>query len=227
MALLLLIRHGLTEATGKRLSGRMPGIHLSEDGRRQAGQLAERLASLPLTAVYASPLERCMETAEAIANPRALAIRRVPELAEVDYGRWTGRSVPQLARTALWKKIQQTPSSVTFPAGEGLIDAQSRSVAALEEIADRHRRAMVAVVSHADVIRLVLAHYAGLHIDLFQRLIVSPASVSAIALGDRIPRVIRMNDTGSLEDLSRRRSPPDGRGPPRARNAASGRPKGT
>src|SRR6266540_2922658 len=171
VALLLLIRHALTEATGKRLSGRTPGIHLSDGGRRQAGQIAERLAPLPLAAVYASPLERCVETAEAIATSRGMAIR--------------------------------------------------------EEIAGRHPRAVVAIVSHADVIRLVLAHYAGLHIDLFQRLIVSPASVSAIALGDRIPRIIRMNDTGMLDDLAPRKAPSDGQGPSGSRKRPSARPKGT
>ncbi|HYT81039.1 MAG TPA: MSMEG_4193 family putative phosphomutase [Actinomycetota bacterium] len=224
---MLLIRHALTEATGKRLSGRTPGIHLSDEGRRQAGRLAERLASLPLAALYASPLERCKETAEVIATSRGMVIREVPELTEVDYGRWTGRSMPQLVRTVLWRKVQQIPSAVTFPEGEGLIDAQRRSVAALEEIAGRHPRAAVAIVSHADVIRLVLAHYAGLHIDLFQRLIVSPASVSVIGLGDRVPRIIRMNDTGILDDLARRKAPPDGRGPPSSKKRPSAGPKGT
>jgi probable phosphomutase (TIGR03848 family) len=227
VALLLLIRHAVTQATGRRLSGRTPGIHLSEEGRRQAEQLAGRLATLPLAAVYASPLERCLETADAIAGPRGLAVSRVPELAEVDYGRWTGRSMPQLVRTRLWKKVQQAPSSVTFPEGEGLVDAQHRSVAALEEIAERHPRAAVAVFTHADVIRLALAHYAGLHIDLFQRLIVSPASVSAVALGDRIPRILRMNDTGVLDDLARRRSSPDGRGRQTRKKGSPGPTKGT
>lgn len=227
MALLLLIRHALTQATGKRLSGRTPGIHLSPDGLRQAEDLAQRLAALPIVAVYASPLERCSETAEAIALPRGLAVQEVPGLAEIDYGRWTGRSMPQLVRTMLWKKVQQAPSSVTFPEGEGLIDAQRRGVAALEEIAGRHPRAVVAIVSHADVIRLVLAHYAGLHIDLFQRLIVSPASVSAVALGDRIPRIVRMNDTGAVEDLARRRGAPGRRESRHPRKGSSGRAKGT
>lgn len=227
MSLLLLIRHALTQATGRRLSGRTPGIHLSDEGRRQAKQLAERLARLPLGAVYASPLERCFETAEAIALPRKMTVREVSELAEIDYGSWTGRSMGQLSRTELWKKVQQAPSSITFPQGEGLIDAQRRSVAALEAIAHRHPRALVAVVSHADVIRLLLAHYAGVHIDLFQRLIVSPASVSAIALGDRIPRIVRMNDTGVLDDLTLRSSPPDGRRPRPPRRQPLGRPEGT
>jgi probable phosphomutase (TIGR03848 family) len=227
VALLLLIRHALTQATGKRLSGRAPGIHLSEEGRKQADELAGRLAAVPLAAVYASPLERCAETAQAIAVARRLAVRTVAELAEVDYGRWTGRSMPQLVRTTLWKKVQQTPSSVTFPEGEGLIDAQRRSVSALEKIAARHPRSVVGVVSHADVIRLALAHYAGLHIDLFQRLIVSPASVSAVAIGDRIPRIVRMNDIGGLEDLARRVAPSSRRGPtPPAAGARAG-PKGT
>lgn len=232
VALLLLIRHALTQATGRRLSGRTPGIHLSEEGRRQAAQLAERLAAVPLAAVYASPLERCLETAEAVASSRGLDVQRVPGLSEVDYGRWTGRSMPQLVRTTLWKKVQQTPSAVTFPEGEGLIDAQRRSVAALEEIAGRHPRSIVAVVSHADVIRLALAHYAGLHVDLFQRLIVSPASVSAIGLGDRIPRIIRMNDTGMLDDLIpwRSRGGPASRDGQRSRTSkkgSPGRPRGT
>jgi probable phosphomutase (TIGR03848 family) len=228
VALLLLVRHALTEATGKRLSGRAPGIHLSEEGRRQAGLLAERLTSIPLVAVYASPLERCMETAGAIAAPRAMSVQPVPGIEEVDYGKWTGRSISQLVRTSLWKKVQQAPSSATFPEGEGLIDAQRRTVATLEEIAARHPRSVVAVVAHADVIRLALAHYAGLHIDLFQRLIVSPASVSAVALGDRIPRIVRMNDTGGLDDLAPRRSPPNSRARTTSRrDRSSGRPKGT
>jgi probable phosphoglycerate mutase len=226
VSLLLLVRHAVTDVTGRHLSGRTPGIHLSDEGRRQADRLAERLAPVPLGAVYTSPLERCFETAEIIATPRRLPIREVPALAEIDYGRWTGRPMTQLARTALWKKVQQSPSSITFPGGEGLIDAQRRSVAALEEIAGRHPRAAVAVVTHADVIRLVLAHYAGVHIDLFQRLIVSPASVSAIALGDRIPRIVRMNDTGALDDLAGRRSPPNRRPGP-ARRGSPGKPRGT
>ncbi len=201
MALLLLVRHSLTEVTGRRLSGSTPGIHLSEEGRAQAADVARRLAPVRLAAVYSSPLERCVETAEAIAGPRGLAVRPVPELIEVGYGTWTGRSLAVLARTSLWKKVQQAPSSVRFPEGETLVEVQRRSVTALDEIAARHKRGAVAAVTHADVIRLVLAHYAGVHLDLFQRLIVSPASISAVLLGDRVPRILRMNDTGSMADL--------------------------
>lgn len=207
MTMLLLIRHALTGATGKRLSGSTPGIHLSDDGRSQAAGLAERLRSLRLAALYASPLERCVETAEVIAAATRLPIRPLPEVIEVGYGTWTGRSLAQLSRTSLWKRVQQSPSAIRFPGGETLIEVQRRSVAALDSLAARHPRGTVAVVSHADVIRLAIAHYAGVHIDLFQRLIVSPASVTAIGLGDRVPRIVRVNDTGTLADLDRRAAP--------------------
>jgi probable phosphomutase (TIGR03848 family) len=205
VTLLLLIRHAVTEVTGKRLSGATPGIHLSEEGRAQAARLSERLAPLRLSGVYASPLERCTETAEAIAAPRGLEVQTLPDLVEVGYGTWTGRPLAQLARTALWKRIQQSPSSVRFPGGEALSEVQWRCVAALDGLAVRHPRGLVAAVSHADVIRLAVAHYAGVHLDLFQRIIVSPASITVIGLGDRIPRIIRMNDTGSLDDFTSRR----------------------
>ncbi|HYT29212.1 MAG TPA: MSMEG_4193 family putative phosphomutase [Actinomycetota bacterium] len=208
MALLLLIRHAVTEATGSRLSGRTPGIHLSERGREQAKALAERIAPVPLAAIHSSPLERCLETAEALAAARTVAVTPAQGLLEVDYGAWTGRSLPQLARTKLWTTVQQSPSSARFPGGETLAEVQRRSVDALGAIAARHPRGIVAAVTHADVIRLALAQYTGVHLDLFQRIVVSPASVSAVFLGDRIPRIVRVNDTGSLRDLVPRRRPP-------------------
>jgi probable phosphoglycerate mutase len=213
MALILLVRHALTDATGKRLSGQAKGLHLSEAGRAQAERAAERLRPVPLAALYASPLERCAETAALIAAGRSLRITELPGLMEVDYGSWTGRPFGQLYRTTLWKRLMQAPSSIRFPNGETLLEVQARCVAAVEEIAARHPKGIVAVVAHADVIRLTLAHYAGIHLDLYQRLTVSPASVSAILLGDRIPRILRTNDTGSLQDLIPKRRP----APPRPR----------
>jgi probable phosphoglycerate mutase len=191
VTLLLLVRHGLTDATGKHLSGRTRGIHLSETGRAQADGLVQRMAGVPVTAFYSSPLERCVETARPAAGARRLDVRIEPRLIEVDYGRWTGRSMAQLVRTTLWKQVQASPSAIRFPEGETLREVQLRTVDALDEIAARHPRGVVAAV----------AHYTGVHLDLFQRLIVSPVSVSAILLGDRIPRVLRLNDTGSLDDL--------------------------
>jgi probable phosphomutase (TIGR03848 family) len=217
MALILLVRHALTDATGKRLSGQAKGLHLSDAGRGQAERAAERLRPVPLAALYTSPLERCAETAALIAAGRSLPITELPGLMEVDYGTWTGRPFGQLYRTTLWKRLMQAPSSIRFPNGETLLEVQARCVATVEEIAARHPKGIVAVVAHADVIRLTLAHYAGIHLDLYQRLTVSPASVSAVLLGDRIPRILRTNDTGSLQDLVPKRRPSTPR--PRAENA--------
>lgn len=213
MTLLLLARHALTAATGHRLSGQTRGIHLSDEGRSQADELARRLAGARPAAVYASPLERCMETAQPVAAAHGLSVGPLPEVQEVDYGRWTGRPLAALARTKMWRGLQDSPSSFRFPGGETLGEVQRRSVRALDDLAARHRRGIVVVVSHADVIRLAMAHYAGVHIDLFQRLIVSPVSVSAVLLGDRVPRIVRMNDTGGMQDLlTRARGRAHGRG---------------
>jgi probable phosphoglycerate mutase len=227
VTILLLIRHAVTDATGKRLSGSAPGIHLSSKGEKQAGQLAERMATIRLAGLYSSPLERCMETALPIAASRGIQVSPVPELQEVEYGRWTGRSIAQLVRTSMWKRVHQNPSSVRFPGGEALTEVQRRSVGALDSIAARHPRGTIAVVTHADVIRLVLAHYAGIHLDLFQRLVVSPASVSAVAFSDSVPRILRMNDTGTLADLDARRArgrrSPNGRRPPAEGSSGPGK----
>ncbi len=216
MALILLIRHALTDVTGKRLSGRTPGFHLSEVGREQAERLAQRLRPIPIGAVYSSPLERCMETAAPTAAYRRLVVREAPELLEIAYGTWTGRPLAALARTKLWGEIQRSPSTARFPEGEALADASRRVVGYLDGIAAAHPKRIVAAFSHADVIRLALSHYAGAHIDLFQRLIVSPASVSAVVLGDRVPRILRMNDVGSLDDLVPRARGRGSAGRPRA-----------
>jgi probable phosphomutase (TIGR03848 family) len=220
MTLVVLVRHALTDATGKKLSGRSPGFDLSEAGREQAERLGERLRSVPIAAIYASPLERCMQTAEAVAAGRAVGVNPAPDLLEVEYGSWTGRSLTQLTRTKLWKQIQQAPGSIRFPGGESLMEAQQRAVGFLDELSRRHPRKVVVACSHADVIRLALAHYAGIHVDLFQRLIVGPASVSAVLLGDRIPRIVRMNDTGSAADLAPRRPAAPSRKPRSSGSAA-------
>jgi probable phosphomutase (TIGR03848 family) len=205
VALLLLIRHGLTESTGKRLTGWTPGVHLSESGREQAESLARRVAPLRPAAIYSSPLDRCRETAEPLARATGRSIRVVEGLGEVRYGDWTGRTFGQLARTRLWREVQRAPSSVRFPGGETLGETQVRAIAAVDGIVARHARATVAVFSHADVIRLLLAHFAGIHLDLYQRLVVEPASISAVAAGAGVPRLLRVNDTGSLPEPGRRR----------------------
>ena len=220
MTLLLLVRHAATDVTGKRLTGQLPGFHLSEEGHRQADHAAERLRALPVAAVYSSPLERCRETAGPLARAKGLPVTTVPELLDVGYGRWSGRPLAALYRTKLWRQLVHAPSAVRFPEGETLGEVQRRAVTALDAIAARHPKRVVAVFTHADVVRLALAHYAGVHIDLFQRLVVSPASVSAVALGERVPRIVRLNDTGTLSDLAprarpRRSASPDGERPRR------------
>jgi probable phosphomutase (TIGR03848 family) len=205
MGVLLLIRHAVTDATGKRLYGTAPGYHLSDRGREQAERLGARVRELPIAEVYSSPLERCEETARAVADAKGLDVRTVRELAEVDVGRWTGRSFAVVRRSALWRRLHED-SSVRFPDGESLADVQRRTVAALEGIAGAHRRDMVAVVSHGDPIRVALAHFAGVHLDLFRRLEVAAASVSAVSLGNGPPRILRLNDTGDPGDLAPRRA---------------------
>jgi probable phosphomutase (TIGR03848 family) len=205
MGVLLLIRHAVTDATGKRLYGTAPGYHLSDRGREQAERLGARVRELPIAEVYSSPLERCEETARAVADAKGLDVRTVRELAEIDVGRWTGRSFAVVRRSTLWRRLHED-SSVRFPDGESLADVQRRTVAALEGIAGAHRRDMVAVVSHGDPIRVALAHFAGVHLDLFRRLEVAAASVSAVSLGNGPPRILRLNDTGDLGDLAPRRA---------------------
>ena len=223
MALVLLIRHATTEATGRILTGWEPGHPLDENGRAQAEALGERLSGLRIAAVYSSPLERCVETARAVAAPHALEVRVEQDLGEVRYGDWTGRPLRQLARTKLWRELLRAPSLTRFPNGETLEEVQARAVALVGEIARRHRRRTVAVASHADVIRLLLAHYSGVHTDLFQRTAVSPASVSAVVLEGGTPRVLRVNDTGTVADLTVDRPGPRPRPRPAARRRTPAR----
>ena len=211
MTLLLLIRHGLTDATGKRLSGWTPGIHLSARGREQAGHLVERLAGVGISAVYSSPIERCLETAAPLSADRRLRVARREDLGEVRYGSWTNRPIGQLMRTKTWRLVQQVPSAARFPDGESLLEVQERAIREVRRIASEHPKKTVAVFSHADVIKLVIAHFAGLHADLFQRLVVEPTSVSAIGLGDGMPRIFKVNDTGDLSSLAPARPRTTGR----------------
>ena len=214
MQRLLLIRHAVTEQTGSKLSGWTPGLHLSAKGREQASALAGRLAKVHIDAVYSSPLERCQETAAAVAEPHGLEVRTLEGVGEVRYGDWTGRTLKELAKEDLWRTVQLHPSGARFPGGESIYEMQTRAVAALEALrADPlHKDQTVLVASHADVIKAVAAHYLGLHLDTFQRLVVHPASLTAFAFGP-VPQLARLNETGDNTDLV----PP----PPDARDAGA------
>ena len=199
---LVLVRHAVTEQTGPLLSGRTPGIDLSERGRQQADAVAHRLEPLPVAAVYASPIERTLQTARAIAARHGLRVRSLRGVLEADYGEWTGRKLRDLARTPLWRVVQATPSLASFPGGESIVGMQSRAVLALDEVVARHPGGTIVVVSHSDVIKAAVAHYAGMHLDLFQRIVVSPASVTVLAFGAGAPMLVKLNDAGSLADLA-------------------------
>ncbi|MGH2597019.1 MAG: MSMEG_4193 family putative phosphomutase [Actinomycetota bacterium] len=199
MTTLFLIRHGLTAVTGKTLYGRTPGVLLDDRGRAQAQALAERLAPVRLTAVYSSPLDRCVETMAPLAASQRLEVVPREGLIEMDVGSWTGRSLAQVRRTRLWKDVIHHPSQFRFPDGESFVDAQSRALAEIHAITARHPHGRIAVGSHGDIIRMLIAHYSGAHLDLFQRTTADPASVSVVHLGDGGPHVVVVNDTGSLD----------------------------
>lgn len=206
MSTLLLIRHATTAATGKRLGGWTKGVHLDEGGREQAQAAGRRLEGLPLVAVYTSPLERTRETARAVARPHGLTVRTRRGIGEVDYGDWTDQPLGSLRRRRLWATIQTTPSRVTFPGGESIRGAQARAVNTLEELAAIHEGELVAAVSHADIIKAVLAHFLGMPLDTFQRLVIEPASVSVVHLAaSGAPMVLACNASTSLPTLPKHR----------------------
>ncbi|MCO6450040.1 MAG: MSMEG_4193 family putative phosphomutase [Caldilineales bacterium] len=196
---ILLVRHGENDwVKTNKLAGRTPGVHLNESGRAQSRRLSARLAAWPIVAVYSSPLERCVETAEILAVPHRLAVQLNPDLLEADYGDWQGQEIDALKSQDLWKVIQRTPSFANFPGGESMRHMQSRMVDAMHAIVAAHPSQIVVVCSHADLIKAALAHYLGMHFDQFQRLHVSPASVSIIHFSPSGPHVSRVNDTGEL-----------------------------
>ncbi|MFC4062101.1 histidine phosphatase family protein [Planomonospora corallina] len=197
MTTLLLARHGLTPLTGPVLAGWTPGVHLSDAGRAQARALALRLASLELDAIVSSPLERCLETAEAVAAGRGRRVLTDERFGECRYGEWTGRPLGELAEDPLWPVVQAHPSAVTFPGGESLTAVQHRAVTAVREWNARlGPGAVYLVCSHGDVIKAVVADALGLHLDQFQRITADPASLTAIRYTPLRPFVLRLNDVG-------------------------------
>jgi len=194
---ILLVRHGTTPTTGKVLPGRAPGLHLSEQGRREAEAVATRIAAAGnVAALYASPLERARETAAPIAAATGHKMVLHRGLLECDFGAWTGARLATLAKKTEWTMVQHAPSAFRFPEGESFTDMQMRIVGALEEIRDRHPGGRVVCVSHADPIKAAVAHALGTHLDLFQRIVISPCSVSVLSWGRVGPAVLTVNSTG-------------------------------
>ena len=195
---LLLLRHALNDWVGERLAGWTPGVHLNEKGVGQASDLARRLAGVPIAAIYCSPLERTMETAQPLAEAQGLTVQVREGLGETRFGEWTGRTLKDLREEKLWPVVQVYPGGARFPGGESLREVQARIVAELDAIRDAHPGETVAVVSHSDPIKLAVAYYTGLPLDLFQRLTISPASVTAFAFTHFGPRLICLNHTDLL-----------------------------
>ncbi|RMF81000.1 MAG: MSMEG_4193 family putative phosphomutase [Chloroflexi bacterium] len=207
MTQILLIRHGINEfvKTGK-LAGRIPDVHLNEDGKAQVEALGKRLADAPLQQLYASPLDRTMETAAAIQKYHPeLPIQILEGIGEVDYGDWEGQPIADLTKRKMWHVVQEYPSRAYFPNGETMREVQVRAVNTLEHLAAKHPGEMIAIVSHADLIKMILAHYLGMHLDTFQRIVISTASISTLMLGYGRPYIGTMNDVAHVQQLERER----------------------
>ena len=201
--LVLLVRHGQTATTGSVLPGRAAGLHLSETGAAQAEAAARRVATLEgIDAVYASPLERTRETAAPIARATGRRVRTAKGLLECDFGEWTGQELKALMKLPEWKQVQRYPSGFRFPGGESFSEMQTRIVTTIDRLRAAHPKGVVVAVSHADPIKAAVAHAMGTHLDLFQRIVVGPASISVVRYGPRRPEVVAVNtDAGDLSWL--------------------------
>ena len=196
--LVFLVRHGQTPTTGKTLPGRAKGLHLADKGHEQAASVAERIAPLAkrVAAVYASPLERTKETAAPIGKALGQRVRTNRGLLECDFGEWTGAELKALGKLPQWKQVQRYPSGFRFPGGESFSEMQVRINDAVAKMVVAHPGKAVVAVSHADPIKAVVAHAMGTHLDLFQRIVVSPCSVTAILYTADGPVVLCVNSTG-------------------------------
>jgi len=195
MPLILLIRHAENDYVKKgRLAGRLPAVHLNENGRKQALTLAEKLAEAPIKAIYSGPLERAVETAQPVAAALGLEIRTRPGLNEMDIGEWQDQKLKGLSRQKLWGVVQGSPSRMRFPGGESFAEAQQRICMELEWIQGQHEaKDLIACISHSDPIKLAVAYFIGMPLDMFQRLSVSPASITSLFLSESGSHLLNLN----------------------------------
>jgi len=183
MAVFLLVRHGHNDMIGEKLAGRLPDVHLNKEGIEQARQLAREFKELPIKAVYASPLERAVETAQPIADVHHLPVEILPALLEINFGEWQGQDLEKLKKGRVWKHVQGKPSEFRFPGGESFLEAQERVVQGLTLLSEQYaEKEMVVCAGHSDVIRLAVAHFLGLPLDNFQKIRILPASVTVLYL---------------------------------------------
>ena len=208
MPLLLLIRHGENDyVKTSKLAGRLPGVHLNDRGQKQAEALGEALKDVPIKAVYSSPLERAMETAESIVNTRKLKIIQEPDLMDTDVGSWQGRSWKVLRHTKAWKIVQGAPSRFRFPEGESFPETQMRIVNVLERIIQKYKKPqdVIAIVFHADPIKLAVSHFLGLPLDNFQRLGCDTGSLTVLHTGESNSNLFKLNQRPPFEFLQQQR----------------------
>jgi probable phosphoglycerate mutase len=198
MTTCLLIRHGQHTMGTDAIMGRRVGVHLSEEGRLEAERLAGSLATVRLARLYSSPLERTLETAEILGKRLNLEVSITEEIQELDFGEWAGRSFEELKPDEAWNRFNRYRSGTQAPSGEWMLEAQGRVVKFLFALQERHAGGSVALVSHADVIKSAIAYFLGTPLDLFHRIEISPASVSAIQLADWGPRILCVNSFGGL-----------------------------
>lgn len=201
MPTILLIRHGENDFVKKgRLAGRLPGVHLNEKGRQQAENLAKTLAKAPIKAVYSSPLERTMETADPIAKSLGLEVIPREGLLEIDFGTWQDKTLKSLRRRKLWRIVQSRPTMMRFPEGETFAEAQGRIVREIEALCNLHTpKDIIICVSHSDLIKLAVAYYLGLSLDLFQRLIIAPGTITTLHIGDGGAVLFNLNTFTGLD----------------------------
>lgn len=204
MTTFYIIRHGNTNA-GNMISGRTPGFHLSENGRMQAEQLAERLSHIGFDAIYASPMERTQETASYLARKTDKKVETLESLIEVDFGRWTGKSFDELESDKVWKLFHTFRSGTPVPGGESMVDVQTRMIAEIDRLRHKHPQQTVAIVSHGDPIRCVIAYYAGIPLEMMLRINISTASVSIIEVEDWGARIHCINESGDIAELRKQR----------------------
>lgn len=193
MTTFLLIRHAHVEVLGGSLAGRRAGVHLTEQGRREAQTLAQWLARETIDRVYSSPLERAQETAAALAAPRRLAVEPAEELIDFEFGEWTERSFAELERDPRWRQFNTVRSGVRVPGGETMLEVQARAVGLIQRLHDAYPQQTLALVSHYDVIRAVLCYYLGMPLDLFHRLSIAPASLTTLRLDNHHPILLTLN----------------------------------
>lgn len=206
MTIMLLVRHASNDYTKEgRLAGWIPGVHINAQGQREADELARRLSKLPIEAIYSSPLERAVDTANAIAACHRLTVEIREGLGEGNVGEWTGKTIKELQATDLWKAIQTKPVGVNPPGGESIDQVQARMVSEFERIRGAHSEGLVVIVSHADPLKAAISHYLGWDLNLFQRIAISPASASVLLLEDEKSQLLLLNHTGEIPKFERPR----------------------